>query len=437
METRPTAAAPGCRPALRPAEAARRSGLALGKKTSVKRTVDGDASRCGGAAARGVGVLGASLAWLGLQACAPAGPPQPDASFATAEATRVAVHAAPAPSDEERYCAWYGNAGADGVLYFGQAAFWSAKAAAGGDPRGDLDHPGPQLVGRFDLESERLLPSLRVDAPDADPPARSGVWDVLASDDGRVAFTTFYEGAGWVDIETGAVTRIEASEGLNELAPGPDGQVLATRYGSGDDEGGDGALALLGLDGTIAHVMPLPERPGYVLAPKTPAFDAARERIWLTADWLPRDAGLRVSFEAIRIDLILRPARNVEPAPPELQFVAAGPDGTLYRALVYDARLVLGVTPPQAAAFERLVPLDDAFAAGLDFVQDVQPAADGRVAVTRWSGRVDVVHPDGRVGRIRLPRPDPDGLYYTAVLHGGRLCATYCADVAVVCADAP
>jgi hypothetical protein len=33
-----------------------------------------------------------------------------------------------------------------------------------------------------------------------------------------------------------------------------------------------------------------------------------------------------------------------------------------------------------------------------------------------------------------LPRP-ADGLYYTGVLRGSRLCATRCADVDVVCSD--
>jgi len=78
-----------------------------------------------------------------------------------------------------------------------------------------------------------------------------------------------------------------------------------------------------------------------------------------------------------------------------------------------------------------------AFPVELDFVQDIQPAADGRVVVTRWSGRVHVADARGRVRSVQLPRLDPDGLYYTAVLHGDRLCATYCADVTVVCVNAP
>jgi hypothetical protein len=94
----------------------------------------------------------------------------------------------------EDYCAWYGDA-RDGVLYFGQAPFWAAHRASGGDPRADLAHPGPQLVGRFDLEHERLLTPLDVTAPGA----RSGVWDVHAHANGRIYFTTFYEEMGWID----------------------------------------------------------------------------------------------------------------------------------------------------------------------------------------------------------------------------------------------
>ena len=62
---------------------------------------------------------------------------------------------------------------ADGVLYFGEAAFWSAKASAGGDPTADLQRAGPQLVGRFDLAGERWLPPLEVGEP-GEPLGRLG-----------------------------------------------------------------------------------------------------------------------------------------------------------------------------------------------------------------------------------------------------------------------
>jgi hypothetical protein len=96
--------------------------------------------------------------------------------------------------------------------------------------------------------------------------------------------------------------------------------------------------------------------------------------------------------------------------------------------------------PPGAARAAARVALDTRFPAGFDFVQDIQPAAggtDGRVVLTRWSGRIHVVDRSGHHERVDLPRLDPEGLYYTAVLWGDRLCATYCADVSVVCTDAP
>lgn len=86
--------------------------------------------------------------------------------------------------------------------------------------------------------------------------------------------------------------------------------------------------------------------------------------------------------------------------------------------------------PPEIA-------LDHAFPGEVDFAQDIQVAPDGRIAVTRWSGVVHVLDPEGQLHRVSLPRLDPAGLYYTAVLRGDRLCATYCADVTVVCVDAP
>jgi hypothetical protein len=81
--------------------------------------------------------------------------------------------------------------------------------------------------------------------------------------------------------------------------------------------------------------------------------------------------------------------------------------------------------------------LDPRFPVAYDFVQDLQVAGDGRVVVTRWSGVVHVVDPEGRVASSRLPDLDPHGLYYSAAVEGDRVCATYCADVSVVCGPAP
>ena len=57
--------------------------------------------------------------------------------------------------------------------------------------------------------------------------------------------------------------------------------------------------------------------------------------------------------------------------------------------------------------------------------------------MTRWSGRIHVVQGDESVRSVDLPRLAPGGLYYTGVLYGDRLCVTHCADVTVVCVDAP
>jgi len=340
------------------------------------------------------------------------------------------VATADPPSADERYCAWYGAPGGDGVLYFGEAAFWWAMAHAGGDPTADLRRPGPQLVGRFDLAREQLLPPLDVGRGEG----RSGVWDVLA-DGGEVYFTTFYEGAGAVDPATGVVRRLDLGAAPNELGIGPDGLLLLTRYGSGTQTG-DGNVVGFRRDGRIAREWQLPPPAGYRVAPKTPAWDEARGALWVTTDLLPEapGEGRPLRHDAYRLDLA--GAAVLQPASPELQFAARGPDGRFYRALVAGRQLALEVSPSADAPAQRVL-LDPGFAPELDFVQDIQPADDGRVAVSRWSGIVHVLHPDGSVGSVQLPRLDPSGLYYTTVLHGDRLCATYCADVTVVCADAP
>jgi hypothetical protein len=372
--------------------------------------------------------------WISVLAaisCASEPPHSGRSAFPAATGTRVQV--AHAPSRDERYCAWYGAQGPGAVLYFGEAAFWSAKAASGGDPTADLKHRGPQLIGRFDLAAERWLPPLAV----GDPDNRSGVWDVLAGDDGQVYFTTFFEEAGSVDPATGRVRRLALGGALNELAPGPDGTVLATRYGTGKHDGGNGDVIAFDHRGRTVKQWSLIAPAGYRVAPKTPLWDGLRGELQVTADHLPigASAGAPARHESIAIDAHGR-ARLI-PEPPEIMFAAKGRDGTIYRAEADGETLWLVVVPPPGRSGPRRIALDGAYARDLDFAQDIQVSDDGRVVVTRWSGIVHVLHPDGSVHSAALPRPDPAGLYYTAVLHGDRLCATYCADVTVVCVDAP
>jgi streptogramin lyase len=376
------------------------------------------AGRWGSAARIGSAAAGCTLLALLLGACRAAPPHAPG----------PVVYSAPAPSTAERYCAWFGSA-RRGVLYFGMAPFWSALRAAAGDPRADLAVPGPQLVGRFDLERERFLPPLDV----AVPGARGGVWDVLAHSNGRVYFTTYFGPAGSVDPATGDLRHYPgAGFGLNELAPGPDGTVLATRYALGD---AGGAVVVLGPDGAVRAEHPLRGPPGLVVAPKSLAFDPRREEIWVNTDLLPAPgAAAAVGHDARVLAPDGRELRRFRT--PELQFVAFSEDGTGWFAERDGPSLWLSVRPPDEGP-ERRVPLDDAFPVGFDFVQEVRPAPDGSALVTRWSGRIHRVERDGRTQTLSLPRADASGLYYTAVETDGRTCATLCADVSVVCADLP
>ena len=376
-------------------------------------------------------IFGCIALTLALTGCA-APAPRPDIA-PVSSAAGAAVYVARAPSPDERYCAWYGAQGRDDVLYAGEAAFWSAKAS-GGDPTGDLAHPGPQLVGRFDLANERWLPPLEVGVPDS----RSGVWDVLMGEDGEVYFTTFFEAAGAVDPATGRVRRFALGGALNELGYGPEGTLLASRYGTGNADDGNGDLIAFDRAGQMRRRWTLAAPAGHRIAPKTPVWDDLRRELWITADQLPtgaQSATAKPRQDAIRIDA--RGRVHLLAEPPELLFVAKARDGTLYRAEADGSSLWLQIVPPPDAGEPRRVALDDAFAPDLDFAQDIQVAADGRVVVTRWSGVVHVVDRDDRVRSVALPRPDPTGLYDTGVLHGSRLCATYCADVTVVCVDAP
>jgi len=336
------------------------------------------------------------------------------------------------PSDSEDYCAWYADSG-DEVLYFGASPFWSAYRETGGDPGGDLRAPGPQFVGRFDLERMVFAEPLAVGGPEA----RAGVWDVLAHPNGRVYFTTYFESAGYVDPASGRVKRFEAAgTGLNELSLTAGSEILATRYGT--SEGGSGSVVVLDTEGAILAEYPLEGPEGYRALPKSLALDPVRGEIWVNTDLLPKVGG----EDEYRHDTrVLGPGgrERLRFERPEVQFMVFGPDGTGYFAERDGSLLNLRVRPPDrasAAIFTgRIVPLDDAFPGDRDFVQDVRVDGEGRVVVTRWSGRIHLVDRHGDVELILLPRPGGKGLYYTGVLAGGRLCATYCGGVTVVCQE--
>jgi hypothetical protein len=336
------------------------------------------------------------------------------------------VHVAPAPDHgSERSCAWFGDE-RDGVLYFGVSAFWSALRAAGGDPTADLREPGPRWIGRFDLAAERLLPPLEL----AGGSAATGVWDVLAHPNGRIYFTTYFDLAGSVDPASGEVRVFRAAGlGLNELALGPDGEVLATRYGFGADS--HGSVVVLAEDGAPLAEHRLRDPPGFRTAAKSLAFDPLRREIWVNTDLFPTADGA-VAHDARVLGADGRERRAV--TDPELQFFEFNAGGAGFFAESSAGRLRLRERPPRGPL--RFHPLDDAFPATLDFAQEVRAEADGSVVVTRWSGRVHVLEPGGRIRDVVLPAEE-GALYYTAVRTGSRICATRCGRVEVVCADLP
>lgn len=350
------------------------------------------------------------------------------------------IIAAPPPSELEAYCAWYGSA-RDGVLYFGEAPFWSAMRAAGGDPTADLRAPGPQLVGRLDIANASLLPALHVFGV-LGQESRSGVWDVLAGDDGRVYFTTYFESAGVVEPVSGLADSFHAlGKGLNELASGPDGSVLASRYGG--PAGEHGSVLWFTPEGALVAEHRLEGGDAEIVAAKSVAYDPRRRQIWVNTDRIPRVAGGAVTHDTRVLDLEGRELARIDS--PEIQFFTFEPDGTGLRVERVGRRLLLRVIPPgvssAVSATGRTLVLDDGFAAGMDFAQDVTRGDDGRVVVTRWSGRVHVIELAGggpvRAWSVDLPRHGDGSLYYTGVIGAGRLCATECLGVSITCVDAP
>ncbi len=357
----------------------------------------------------------ASAAALALALACSAGAPAPASSTAP-------EGAAPAGA-----CAWFGDARGD-VLYFGVSSFWSALRESGGDPTAELRAGGARMLGRFDLARARMLPPLALGPADA----KSGVWDVLAHPNGWIYFTTFFERAGRVDLASGRVEWFDAAgAGLNELARGPHGRVLATRYRSA---GASGSVVVLDERGAVLAEHALGATEGFTVAAKSLAYDPGRDAIWVNTDLL--DAAGASPLHDARLLRLSDGRELLRWRAPELQFMAFAEDGTGFLAERSETLLRLRVVPPGAEApllVGRQIPLDDDLPAS-DFAQDIRLAKDGRVLVTRWSGAVHVVSPDGGVVDLQLPR-QPGGLYYTAVARGAQVCATYCRGVEVVCRE--
>jgi len=343
----------------------------------------------------------------------------------------IVRHSYEPPSTGERYCAWYADA-RGGILYFGQSAFWSSMRGHDNEPTADLLAPGPVEIGRFELRTQSRLASLPV-GRDGD---RSGTWDVLAHPNGRIYFTTFYEPAGYVAATGGPATRLEdLGAGLNELTLGPNGTVIASRYAT--DAGGDGTVVHFDAEGTLLAEHPLPALESYIVAPKTVAFDPVRLETWVTTDGIAKRADLPARHDTFVLDRAGRVTHRI--TDPEIQFVTFAEDGTGFAAEVAGRFLHLRVLPPGGGpdSGSRRA-LDDTFRAAHDVVQDIHIATDGRVVVTRWSGKIHVLEQNGRARRILLP-PDPGegSLYYSGFVEGDRVCVTHCAGVEVVCDDAP
>ncbi len=391
---------------------------------ALRQRVRAIATFCG-AATMGCRAAGAIALAIALLTSCISGSPEP---------IPPAIHTADAPSPDEEYCAWFGDV-RDGVLYFGQSAFWSTFRSSGGRPTADLGHAGPALIGRFDLANEQLLPPLDVTAAGD----RSGVWDVLAHPNGRIYFTTYFTSAGYADLTTGEVRRFdEAGAGLNEVALGPGGNVLVSRYGVRGERDRGGGVVLFDPDGAVLAEYPLTPPAGFTAAPKTVAYDRLREEIWVTVDLLPSgdDPTARVEYQTYVLDGQGVQLRRIES--PEIQFIAFAENDTGYRAEVEGKKLWLRILPPdpkRSPIGELRIPLEHAFASDFDFVQDIQITTDGRAVATRWSGWVHVVDATGSIRSLRLPPFEPRGIYYTAALHDHRVCATHCRDVSVVCRD--
>jgi hypothetical protein len=329
----------------------------------------------------------------------------------------------------EHYSAWFGDA-RDGILYFGLSPFWTLWWQSGGNPRLDLDTPGDELIGRFDLRARRFLPPLRVRS--AAEGARSSVWDVLAHSSGRIYYTTFYEELGWIAPDGSAGERFaHLGRGFNELAEGPLGRIYATRYADvpeREDRPSFGSLTVLEPDGALVWEARFARgADGSFTAPKSLAVDPRSGEVWLNTDSFAPDGSL-ARHETLHLaadgQLLERDA-----GPVELQFAAFSAAGEGWFAEVRDGWIWLRLRTPGSR--ERSLRL--ARAGELDFVQDIKPGPSASAVVTLWSRRAFEVHASAttfsaREVRFQIPAdcepPAGQSLSYTAVSWEGELFAT-------------
>lgn len=328
------------------------------------------------------------------------------------------------------------------MLYFGLSPFWSLWWERGGDSRADLEQPGELLIGRFDLARRAFLAPLRA-LPRA-AHARSSVWDLLVHPNGRIYYTTFFESLGSLAVDgSDARAYPELGAGLNELALGPEGRIYATRYSDRPEDPARqtrGGVLVLTPAGERVREIPIAPAGGRFRAPKSLAVDPASGEIWVNVDAFDAEGG--VAYQTLRIDASGRIAETL-PAPPELHFVAFDAQGRGWFAESTGGELRLRVTRGAAELARAALGSRGA----LDFVQDIQFAADGRALLALWSSRVIVAELGASgalaIADLALPRP-PDcepprgrSLLYTAVAHRDRIFATLACGMTVLEAALP
>jgi sugar lactone lactonase YvrE len=336
-------------------------------------------------------------------------------------------HMPSANRGDEAYSAWFADTRGP-ILYFGLSAFWSTSWAAGGDPHADLSEPGDWLIGRFDMDSRRFLEPLRVGGEGE----RSSVWDVLAHSNGRIYFTTYFEAIGSVAADGSDPREFSGvGNGLNELYEGPDGRVYVTRYATSTGSAGAGqrgGVLVLEPDGSVVRELQLADSPDGPAAAKSLAVDPRSGEIWLNTDTFLADGSL--AHETVRLA-----ADGTElsrhSGDPELLFVRFDARGRGWFAEREAGALRVRMVDGERALERELGALP-----AIDFVQDIQFAADGRVALARWSGVVHVLSDRGaELEHVELsadgPRPCPvtggPPLLYSAIPFGSSVFATvYC-----------
>jgi hypothetical protein len=320
-------------------------------------------------------------------------------------------------SGKESYESWFGDSNGR-VLYFGESYWWRGYLETN-DALGNCKEKGNLLIGRFDTSAERFLPPLKIGK------GKDEIWDILVHSNGKIYWTSFTEGIGYVSSDGRKVIKFKkAGVGFNELWEGPRGNIWVTRYACEDRKGRkDGSVVMLDQKGEILKEFQVHEE-GFITSPKSLAVNPLNGEIIVNSDQFP----INGSEDYKHHSFILSPSREVLKIirDYEIMFMSYDNLGRGWFVEKVNETLRVKISFPNGKA--KIIYLDSF--SPFDFIQDIKHGGNLTVA-TAWSGRVYLFEEKEpsifEVSKYQIDRPiSPGKIAYTTIIsENGNLYGTF------------